>query len=435
MTDTIFALATGPSISALAVVRVSGPGVPSIMLKCCSKELVPRKATYCRIIDPVTDELVDTGVCIFFPGPQSFTGEDCLEFQIHGSPAVVVRLLRTLGQQSNARPAEPGEFIRRAYVNGKMPLTSVEGVADLLEARTESQRRQALTQAGGHLAGRAAAWRAQLLDALSLLNAEIDFADEGDAPVAVQSAVRSTCQALVQELHLAVSNAARGEQIKNGYRVVIAGLPNAGKSTLMNALVKRDVAIVTAQAGTTRDVIEVNLDLDGFSVVLSDTAGIRDSEDIVEAIGVDRSKKTIAAGNLVLWLADARGGNPELPDSGPPTVRVASKMDLSKSLPSWADVGVSATDETTLGLLVQRIGEHAKSAMAGEPPLVTNERQRFHIEAAARQISTFMGDEGMPIEILADELRRAASSLRSLSGAIGTEDILGAIFSRFCMGK
>lgn len=434
MTDTIFALATGNSPCAVAIVRVSGPRVLSIIERCCGRELIAREATYCHVNDPDDGDLIDTGLVLFFAGPHSFTGEDCAEFQVHGSPAVVARLLRTLGRFSHTRLAEPGEFVRRAFDNGKMALTSIEGVADLIDARTEAQRKQALAQAGGHLADRAMEWRGLLIDALALLDAEIDFSDEADAPSGVVPQVLVICEALLSQLMGALADAGRSERVRNGYRVVIAGLPNAGKSSLMNALVRRDVAIVTEYAGTTRDIIEVEFDLNGFPVVFCDTAGVRDTSDPVEAIGVARTRVALGAADLIVWLADARGEPPVLASDSPVLI-VASKMDLVTSIPTWADIGLAIGDGVLVEELKESVAARAAEALAGEPPLITNERQRMHIEDVARQLAVVMANDTPPIEFLADDIRRCAASLRALSGDIGTEDVLGAIFSRFCMGK
>ncbi|MDB5597566.1 MAG: tRNA uridine-5-carboxymethylaminomethyl(34) synthesis GTPase MnmE [Hyphomicrobiales bacterium] len=396
--------------------------------------MIDREATYCRIIDPDNDDLIDTGIVLFFAAPGSFTGEDCAEFQVHGSPAVIKRLIRSLACFPKTRLAEPGEFIRRAFENGKMALTSVEGVADLIDARTEAQRKQALAQAGGHLADESAKWRELLLEALAFLDAEIDFSDEGEAPTGVVSQVLSLCRLLLSQLEAALADAGRSERVRSGYRVVIAGLPNAGKSSLMNALVRRDVTIVTEHPGTTRDIIEVEFDLNGFSIVVCDTAGVRETVDPVEKIGVARTRAALRSADLIIWLADARGEAPQL-DSGTPALIVASKMDLVASMPEWADVGMSIGDENRIEALKQRVAELAAAELAGEPPLITNERHRMHIENAARQLSGVMAIQTVSIELLAEDIRRCAITLSALSGNVGTEDVLGAIFSRFCMGK
>lgn len=435
MQDTIYALATGSLGCAVSIIRVSGPRAAEIGRRFCAADLKPRDARYCQVRDPLNQELIDSGLVLFFRGPASFTGEDCVEFQLHGSRAVVSRMLEALQREPGARIAQPGEFIRRAFDHGKMALTSIEGIADLIDAKTDLQRRQALAQAAGGLADKASAWRENLLDALALITAEIDFADEGEAPTHVLAEVREIIQKLLEEFREILTDARRGELIRNGFRVVLCGSPNVGKSTLMNALARRDVAIVTEHAGTTRDVIEIELDLGGLPIILSDTAGLRDTADEVEAIGVERSRKAMAAADLVIWIREADAPGAEIDVSGERSIVVASKMDKSASLPQWAELGVSARDGVGLEALVNRIREVGAAAVAGESVLVTNARQRACVEAAARHAERLMADHPPALELAADELLRCADALQELMGRIGTEDVLGAVFSRFCMGK
>jgi tRNA modification GTPase len=435
MQDTIYALATGSLACAISVIRVSGPRAAEIGKRFCAVELRAREARYCHVHDPFDHELIDSGLVLFFAGPASFTGEDSLEFQLHGSRAVVARMLQALQREPGARMAQPGEFIRRAFDNGKLALTSVEGVADLIDAKTDLQRKQALAQAAGGLASKAAQWREMLLDALALVTAEIDFADEGEAPTQVLSVVKSIADGLLREFQGAIAEASRGEMVRNGFRVVLCGPPNVGKSTLMNALAKRDLAIVTEHAGTTRDIIEIELDLGGLPILLSDTAGLRDTSDAVEAIGVQRSRQAMESADLVLWLSDAAADPPahEVPHER--LLLVATKIDRTETCPAWADIGISAKDGSGLSRLVDRIAELGSRALAGESPLVTNARQRACVETAARHIERLMADDVSALEFVADDLLRCAEALQDLVGRIGTEVVLGAIFTRFCMGK
>ncbi len=435
MTDTIFALATGSLGCGVAVVRVSGPKASLIADRYCGGHVTPRQALYRSVSDPRDGTIIDQGLVLYFPGPNSFTGENCLEFQLHGSRAVVARLFQALSAEDGCRMAEPGEFIRRAFENGKLPLTSVEGIGDLIDARTESQRRQALSQAGGHLADRANDWRETLLDAFSLLEAEIDFADEGEAPSDVLPQVRLILADLLTDLQSALADADRGERIRSGFRVALAGPPNAGKSSLMNALVRRDVAIVSEYAGTTRDVIEVEFDLGGFSVLVSDTAGLRETDDPIEMIGIERTEREIKKADLVLWLNDVRSAGSDRDLGQSDSLRVATKMDLAEALPDWADVGLSVVSGEGINQLLALLEDRASRALSGEPPLVTNLRQRACVTSAARHLQSAMSHDGHGIELIADDLRRVSAELEALMGRIGTEDILGAIFSRFCMGK
>jgi tRNA modification GTPase len=434
MQDTIYALATGSLACAVSIIRVSGPHAAEIGRRFCSVELVPRVARYCVVRDPSSQEWIDSGVVLFFSGPSSFTGEDCLEFQLHGSRAVVARMLLALENEDGTRMALPGEFIRRAFDHGKLPLTSVEGIADLIVARTELQRRQALAQAAGGLASRARQWRDMLLEALALVTAEIDFADEAEAPTLVVLPVQAIVNQLAHEFRQALRDSDRAERVKEGFKVVLCGPPNVGKSTLMNTLAQRDVAIVTEHAGTTRDVIQIELDLGGVSVVLSDTAGLRDSIDPVEVIGVARSRQVMANADLLLWLSD---GSQAL-GSDENTERrlvIASKLDDAQDLPEWADLGLSAKTGFGIAALVARIELLARAAVAGEMSVVTNARQRRCVEVASRHAERLVTDDTLALEIIADELLRCSRALEELLGPIGVEDILGSVFSRFCMGK
>ncbi len=434
MQDTIYALATGTLSCAVAIIRVSGPRAADIGRRFCSGDFLPRVARYCEVRDPSSHELIDSGLVLLFPGPSSFTGEDCLEFQLHGSRAVVARMFSALQGEIGARIAQPGEFIRRAFENGKLPLTSVEGIADLIVAKTDLQRRQALAQASGGLAARAALWRDLLLDALALLTAEIDFVDEGEAPTLVLQEVRAIVGRLAGEFRQALVDADRGERVKEGFNVVLCGPPNVGKSTLMNALARRDVAIVTEHAGTTRDIIQIELDLGGLSVVLSDTAGLRDTADAVEAIGIARSQQAMARADLLLWLCDGSQSHTTAPDDERVLI-VASKMDQSQALPAWADLAVSA--HTGLGMqeLMAEIQAVGTAAIAGEVPIVTNARQRGCVETASRLAERLMAEEHLGLEFVAEDLLLCTQTLEELMGRIGIEDILGSVFSRFCMGK
>ena len=435
MQDTIFALASGSLGCGVAVIRISGPKAKTIAERFSGGNVAPRQAAYKSIRDPRNNELIDTGLVLFFQAPASFTGEDCLEFQIHGSRAGVARLFTALQAEDGCRMAEPGEFIRRAFDNNKLPLTSVEGIADLIDARTEAQRKQALSQAGGHLADQAADWRDQLLDAYSLLEAEIDFADEGDAPSAVMPQVRRILIELGSSLQQAVLDAERGERVRSGFRIALAGHPNAGKSSLMNTLVRRDVAIVSEHAGTTRDVIEVEFDLGGYAVIVADTAGLRNTSDPVEAIGVERTRRELHKADLVLWLEDVASSScaPEVIDAE--VIMLATKMDLATDLPPWADIGISIKSGAGIDPLLSLLAHKAEKALSGEPPLITNLRQKACIESAARHLQKAMSHQDQALELVADDLRRVARDLEALMGRIGVEDILGTIFSRFCMGK
>src|SRR5580692_4529205 len=312
MTDrsTIFALSSGRPPAAIAVVRVSGPRAGMALEKLIGRVLEPRKAALARVRDPASGEVVDEALALWFPGPHSETGEDVAELQLHGGQAVVAGVLEALAAIEGCRPAEAGEFTRRAFENGRLDLTAVEGLADLIAAETPAQRRLAFRQLKGLIGDRAEAWRRRLIEALALVEARIDFSDEADVPEDLLSPALHAAQQLRDEIAGVLADGRRGERLREGLVVAIAGPPNAGKSTLLNRLARREAAIVSPYAGTTRDVIEVHLDLDGYPVTLLDTAGIRDSNEPVEQEGIRRAAERAAAADLVLWVVDmsANGG-------------------------------------------------------------------------------------------------------------------------------
>lgn len=304
--DTIFAIASGIGRSAVAVIRISGCATASALHALLSGRLPdPRRAALRRLHDPVSGDLLDQALVLWLPGPTTFTGEDQAELQIHGSPAVRAALLRTLAVIPSCRPAEPGEFTRRAFVNGKLDLSAVEGLADLIDAETEAQRKQAIHQLEGRLATQVEDWRERLIDALAACEAALDFSDEDDVPEDVATNAASVADAVRSDVGRALVDAERGERVREGFQVVIAGAPNAGKSTLLNALARRDVAIVSPIPGTTRDIIEIRCDLSGLPVTFIDTAGLRDSEDAIEREGISRARQRMERADLILWLVAA----------------------------------------------------------------------------------------------------------------------------------
>ena len=306
--DTIFALSSGRPPAAIAVIRISGPRAGEALQALGVKIPQPRWAALARLRDPVSDEIIDEGLALFFPGPKSETGEDTAELQLHGGRAVVAATLEALGRIEGLRPAEAGEFTRRAFENGKLDLTAVEGLADLVGAETEGQRRQAFRQMKGALGGRAEEWRRKLIQALALIEAGIDFSDEADVPGELVGPALAIARELAGEIEAGLADDGRGERLREGLVVAIAGPPNAGKSTLLNRIAQREAAIVSPYAGTTRDVIEVHLDLNGWPVTLLDTAGMRETGDPVEMEGVRRARARAAAADLVLWVEDVSGG-------------------------------------------------------------------------------------------------------------------------------
>src|SRR6478735_11808537 len=303
--DTIFALSSGRPPAAVAVVRISGPRAGAALETLIGRLPAPRRTSLARVRDSATCDVIDEGLALWFPGPNSETGEDIVELQVHGGRAVIAAVFAALGRIEGLRMAEPGEFTRRAFENGHLDLTAVEGLADLIGAETEAQRRQAYRQLKGLLGKRAETWRARMIEALALVEARIDFSDEADVPEDLIGPALKIARGLRDEIAEALAGATRGERLRDGLVVAIAGPPNAGKSTLLNRIAKREVAIVSPFAGTTRDVIEVHLDLDGYPVTLLDTAGIRDSEDPVEQEGIRRARQRASEADLVLWVEDA----------------------------------------------------------------------------------------------------------------------------------
>ena len=303
--DTIFALSSGRGPAAIAVVRISGPRAGEALKALTGKLPAPREAALARVRDPQTKETIDQALILWFPGPNSETGEDTAELQLHGGRAVIAATLAALARLPGLRPAEAGEFTRRAFENGKLDLTAVEGLADLVAAETQGQRRQALRQLQGALGNRAESWRQRLIKALALVEARIDFSDEADVPEDLLAPALAIARELEGEIAAALADGGRGERLREGLTVAIAGPPNAGKSTLLNRLAKREAAIVSPYAGTTRDVIEVHLDLGGWPVTLLDTAGIRETGDPVEMEGVRRARERAQGADLVLWVVDA----------------------------------------------------------------------------------------------------------------------------------
>jgi tRNA modification GTPase len=447
---TIFALSSGRLPAAIAVVRISGSRASDALKALTGKIAEPRKAAFARVRDPATGELIDEALALWFPGPNSETGEDTAELQLHGGRAVLAATLRALSSLDGLRPAEAGEFTRRAFENGKLDLTRVEGLADLVGAETEAQRRQAFRQMQGALAKRADAWREKLIKALALVEAGIDFSDEGDVPENLTAPALAIARELEAEISAALADGRRGERLREGFVVAIAGPPNAGKSTLLNRIAQREAAIVSPYAGTTRDVIEVHLDLDGYPVTLLDTAGIRETDDPVEMEGVRRAQARAAEADLVLWVVDAT--RPEA-EWGPGAAAhavwlIRNKADLvgpplggtsERNEPKFKlcehEFTLSSLDGKGLGPLLKRLSLQAEQAFdAAEPALITRERHRLALDSAKVALNRAQG-QPLTEELLAEELRFATRSLERLTGRVDVEDILDVIFRDFCIGK
>jgi tRNA modification GTPase len=440
--DTIFALSSGRPPVAIAVIRVSGPRARAALETLAGRVPEPRHARFARLRDRPASDVLDEAVTLWFPGPNSETGEDVAEFQVHGGRAVIAAVLAALGRIEGLRPAEPGEFTRRAFENGRLDLTAVEGLADLIYAETEAQRRQAYRQLAGILGQRAENWRRQLIEAQALVEAGIDFSDEADVPAKLLEPALTTARSLRDEIAAALADDNRGERLREGLVVAIAGPPNAGKSSLMNRLARRDVAIVTPHAGTTRDVIEVHLDLGGYPVTLLDTAGIRETEDPVEIEGVRRARARAEAADLVLWVTDATAEAGDGGKAGGPEVwQVRNKIDLLSSRPvsckSARTLAVSALTGAGLPELIAALARHAEAALAGaETSLVTRERHRVALRKVVEALDRALAEgPGGREDIVAEELRLAGRELGRLTGRVDVEDVLDVIFRDFCIGK
>lgn len=419
----IHALSSGPPPSGVAVIRLSGEGAFRIAAALTGKARAPapRTATLRRLYQPGTAHLIDRALLLTFPGPHSFTGEDVVEIHAHGSPAVVSALLAALSALGS-RPAEPGEFTRRAFLHGRMDLTQAEALSDLLAAETDAQRDLALSNSGGRLRDSAHAWREQLIHILADLEADLDFADEGDVAETTGRPAHQQLRALIAAIETALGAAPIAERIRHGLTIAIVGPPNAGKSSLLNALARRDVAIVTPHAGTTRDILEVHLNLGGRPATLLDTAGLRDTTDPIEAEGIARARARAETADLRLDLGEQGNIRNKIDESQTPAglyngiFHISAKTgaglaDLEAWLTQWA----------------------AEQIPAGEPPLVSTDRQQKLLAETllyAREAAT----EPDPV-LAAESLRSAAHSLGRLTGQIDPETVLGAIFSRFCIGK
>lgn len=438
--DTIFAPATGFGRAGIAVIRISGPRSRDVLSELTGGTVPePRRASVRKLVDPVEGDVLDEALVLWLPGPASFTGEDQAELHIHGGVAIRGAVLRALSALPRCRLAEPGEFTRRAFLSGRMDLATVEGLADLIDAETEAQRRQALRQFGGALTRRVEQWRERLADALASVEACLDFGDEPEISDELISEAAAIYLAVLGEIERETERAERGVRLRDGVVVVIAGPPNAGKSTLLNAIAGREVAIVSPHAGTTRDSIEVHCSLDGLPVTFVDTAGLRDTADPVEQEGIARTRLRAENADLVLWLS-APGDESETAyaqDLGSaPVVTVATKSDLGAPVARF-DLAISAETGDGVAALLDEVGRRAGRVLDGAGDAVaTRERHRRAMVDAANALRRAGEVSGQGHEeLLAEDLRLALRALGSITGRVDVEEILDRIFGQFCIGK
>jgi tRNA modification GTPase len=429
--STIYALSSGRAAAGVAVLRISGPAAHTALRRLAGDVPELRRATLRRLRHPISCVLLDQALVLAFAAPQSATGEDMAELHIHGGVAVIEAVLGALAAVDGLTMAEPGDFTRRAFDHGKLDLAQVEGLADLIAAETEAQRNQALRQMDGALSALFEAWRQSLIRALALIEADIDFADgEDDVPDGIgtqASAIITDLQSL-WSAHLA--DASRGERLREGFTVAITGPPNAGKSSLLNALARRDVAIVSPIAGTTRDSIEVYLNLSGYPVTLIDTAGLRDTDDPIEAEGVRRARAKAAAADLILHLSS----EPSAQEMASGLI-VRTKIDLQPDRYDAPGIGISTLTGEGLPELIATLASHAATAMAvGEAPALTRARHREVLTQALAHLASAQTQDH-DLVLVAEELRLAARALGRITGRVDVEDILDVIFTSFCIGK
>lgn len=427
--DTIFALASAAGKAGVAVIRVSGPDARTSCAR-LGAVVGEHDRRLVRLLD-ADDTLLDEAFAISFAPGRSFTGEQVVELQTHGSPAIVAAVLRRLGELE-LRPAEPGEFTRRAMENGVLDLAQVEGLADLIDAETESQRRQAVRVFNGALGDLASGWREKLVRAAALLEATIDFVDE-DVPVDVYPEVRDLIRSVEHEVRREAEGVRIRERVRDGFEVALVGPPNSGKSTLLNRLAGRDAAITSDIAGTTRDVIEVKMDLQGLPVTVLDTAGLRSSTDVLEEIGIARGKARADASDVRVHLVDDPSSRQEASADGL-DIWIQSKSD-TRTAP---DVnGVSGQTGEGVDRLLSQIGEYLGNQVAGAGTATRTRHERALTEAsvALRSVGAGLAADDTPVDLLAEDLRRAIRSLDSLIGRVDVENVLGEIFSSFCIGK
>lgn len=427
--DTIYALSSGQPPAAIGIIRISGGAADRALESLVGKLPKPRAAQLAKVKNPASGELLDEALCLWFPGPGTATGEHLAEIHCHGGRAVVSAIELALNQMDGLRQAEPGEFTRRAFANGQIDLAEAEGLSDLLFAETEMQRKLAVRAAGGSVSRKVEEWQEAILKLSARVEAELDFSDEDDVAPAQLENLQSGCAELVDDLSI-VLNRPRAEKLRDGVRVVLGGPPNSGKSTLLNALVDRDAAIVSDIAGTTRDVIEIPVALDGVPFLFVDTAGVRDdSAETIEQIGIDRAHQQFALADIILWLGPEGQGLDH-----PHLIEVASRADAGDHVSkSGSALAISPLQGSGMDVLVTALVARAKKLMPRADEVAMNHRQASHLRDAQSNLEQIEGQEDYLI--IGECLRLARASLDSITGRASTEDMLDALFGKFCIGK
>lgn len=434
--NNIYALSSGAGKAGVAVVRLSGPDVPEIMQILGQDNLVPRTAKLTLLIDPKTAEEVDSCLLLYFPAPYSFTGEHVVEFHLHGSKAVLEHLFKILAETGKCRMAEAGEFSRRAFQNEKLDLTRVEAIAAILDSETLAQKRQALRQLSGSAATAFGKIRAELLNSIALLEACIDFSEE-DIPDDLADKIHNQVGQVKDYIKIQLANFGRSAKLNDGFNVAIIGAPNVGKSSLMNLLVNSDVAIVSEEAGTTRDIIRARLDIDGYMVNLLDSAGIRETDNLIEAEGVRRAQNLIEQADLILALYDDEASYKSLEALNiKDSILIRNKTDSFANIGLKSDIEISVKQSKNIDSLMQQISKHLAQYFDNvEDDIVTRERHRLLLSEAQENIILFLDNRDLPEEIAAEYLRRAINEIGKITGHVDVEEILGEIFAGFCIGK
>ena len=433
--ETIFAVSSGSGMAGIAVIRMSGGKAGSVLASIAGSLPLPRRASIRQLRRPQSREVIDQGLILWMPGPLSATGEDVAEFHVHGSAAVIEAMFEVFRSVDSVRLAEPGEFTRRAFVNDRMDLVEAEGLADLLQARSEAQRRMAMHHMLGHASSQYEVWRTEMISLLAHLEAAIDFVEEDGVAAAALADIRPKTLDLVARLSRAAAEADRAGALRSGVKVVFAGAPNVGKSTLLNLVAAREAAIVSSRPGTTRDVIEVPVVLGGIPVILTDTAGLRTGAgDEIEVIGMQRARSEVAAADIVVWVTSV-DVKQEMENPVLPTLRVLNKSDLPGDT-QGTDLKVSAKTGEGIADLIAELEKLVRERFSGmEQASVIRTRHRDAVEESIRFLNDSLRHDARHIELAAECLRRACYSLGRVTGRVDVEDLLGKIFSEFCIGK